>query len=151
AWVQQKNVCQACMEREGAPLSWCRPEAEKAATRCAPPSADAVAGNAVQFQVLLRRCALAVITAGLVSCQLPNRYVNYPQAVPLQIRIWAEDVDKGALRVHLEWAQPGSPGPFGMTASAQGAALPTVLVHPDGIATAADMRGVIWGLASRGY
>ena len=28
---------------------------------------------------------------------------------------------------------------------------PTVLVHPDGSATAAEMRGVLWDLASRGY
>src|SRR5262249_62405564 len=38
------NICLG----EGAPLSWCRAEAEKAATRCAPPSADAVAGNSRQ-------------------------------------------------------------------------------------------------------
>src|SRR5262249_29005910 len=31
--------------REGAPLNWCRAEAVKAATRCAPPSADTVAGG----------------------------------------------------------------------------------------------------------
>ncbi len=124
----------------------------RGAVKLAPlPSTDVVAGYAMQSHVHLRWCALAGIAAGLVSCQLPNRYLNYPQAVPPQVQTWAEDVDKGALRLHLEWAKPGSAGPFGAIASAQGAALPTVLVHPDGSATAADMRGVIWDLASRGY
>ena len=94
----------------------------------------------MQPHVILRWCTLVVIAAGLVSCQLPDRYLIYPKAVPPQVQTWAEDVDKGALRLHLEWARPQGAGPF-----------PTVLVHPDGSATAADMRGVIWDLASRGY
>jgi dipeptidyl aminopeptidase/acylaminoacyl peptidase len=49
-------------------------------------------------------------------------------------------VDKGSLRLHLVWAKPVGAGPW-----------PTVLVHPDGSATAADMRGVLWDLASHGY
>src|SRR5262245_28413996 len=107
--------------------------------------------NVMRPHVLHRWCALVVIAGGLVSCQFPNRYLNYPQAVPPQVQTWAADVYKDALHLHLEWAKPGSAGPFGATASAQGAALPTVLVHPDGSATATDMRGVIWDLASRGY
>ncbi|MBI1864482.1 MAG: alpha/beta fold hydrolase [Nitrospirae bacterium] len=94
----------------------------------------------MQLHVILRWCTLVVITGGLVSCQLPNRYLMYPQEVPPRVQAWAEDVDTGALRLHLEWARPAGAGPF-----------PTVLVHPDGSATAADMRGVIWDLASRGY
>src|SRR5207245_7368882 len=53
---------------------------------------------------------------------------------------WTEDVDKRPLRLHLVWAKPVGAGPW-----------PTVLVHPDGSATAADMRGVLWDLASQGY
>jgi dienelactone hydrolase len=94
----------------------------------------------MQPHVLRRWCALVVIAGGLVSCQFPNRYLNYPHAVPPQVQTWAEDVNKDSLHLHLEWAKPRSAGPF-----------PTVLVHPDGSATAADMRGVIWDLASRGY
>ena len=96
--------------------------------------------DAMQLHVILRWCVLAVIAGGMVSCQLPDRYLIYPRDVPPQVQTWTEDVDKGALRLHLEWARPGGAGPF-----------PTVLVHPDGSATAADMRGVIWDLASRGY
>jgi dipeptidyl aminopeptidase/acylaminoacyl peptidase len=81
-----------------------------------------------------------VIAGGMVSCQRPDRFLIYPKEVPSQIQTWAEDIDKGALRLHLEWARPAGAGPF-----------PTVLVHPDGSATAPDMRGVIWDLASRGY
>jgi dipeptidyl aminopeptidase/acylaminoacyl peptidase len=56
------------------------------------------------------------------------------------VQTWTNDVDKGPLRLHLVWAKPPGAGPF-----------LTVLVHPDGSATATDMRGVLWDLASRGY
>src|SRR5215470_10704269 len=81
--------------------------------------------DAMQLHVILRWCTLVVLAGGLVSCQLPNRYLIYPHEVPPQVQTWAEDVDKGALRLHLEWARPEGAGPFGATASAQGAALPT--------------------------
>src|SRR5713226_6372250 len=100
----------------------------------------AVERDAMQPHVILRWCTLVVLAGGIVSCQLPDRYLIHPKEVPPQVYTWVEDVDKGPLRLHLEWARPAGAGPF-----------PTVLVHPDGSATASDMRGVIWDLASRGY
>jgi dienelactone hydrolase len=84
--------------------------------------------------------ALVMLAIGLVSCQLPDRFLIHPHEGPPQVQTWAEEVDTGLLRLRLIWAKPAGPGPF-----------PTVLVHPDGGATAADMRGVLWDLASRGY
>jgi dipeptidyl aminopeptidase/acylaminoacyl peptidase len=95
---------------------------------------------AMQLHVLLRWCALVVLAGHSVSCQLPDRALIYPREVPPQVQTWTEDIDKGPLRLHLVWAKPVGAGPF-----------PTVLVHPDGGATASDMRWVTWDLASRGY
>jgi dipeptidyl aminopeptidase/acylaminoacyl peptidase len=81
-----------------------------------------------------------MLAIGLVSCQLPDRFLMHPHEVPPQVQTWAEEVDTGLLRLRLLWAKPAGPGP-----------LPTVLVHPDGGATATAMRGVLWDLASRGY
>jgi dienelactone hydrolase len=83
---------------------------------------------------------LAVLVGSFLSCQLPDRYLIYPKEIPVHVQSWTEDVDKGSLRLHLVWAKPVGTGPW-----------PTVLVHPDGSATAADMRGVLWDLASQGY
>jgi dipeptidyl aminopeptidase/acylaminoacyl peptidase len=94
----------------------------------------------MQLHVILRCCALLALAGQSVSCQLPDRALIHPREVPPQVQTWAEEVDKGPLRLHLVWARPAGPGPF-----------PTVLVHPDGGATASDMRWVIWDLASRGY
>jgi dienelactone hydrolase len=74
----------------------------------------------------------------LTSCM--HHRLIYPEVAPREITTWAEDVDRGSLRMHLEWACPGGPGPF-----------PSVLVHPAAGRTAIDMRGVLWDLASRGY
>jgi dienelactone hydrolase len=89
---------------------------------------------------ILRWCTLVGLAGGLLSCQLPDRYLIYPKELPVHVQSWTEDVDKGPLRLHLVWAKPVGAGPW-----------PTVLVHPDGSATAADMRGVLWELASQGY
>ena len=89
---------------------------------------------------LLCWCVLGVLALGLLSCQLPDRYLLYPKEIPSSVQTWTQDVDKGLLRLHLLWAKPPGAGPW-----------PTVLVHPDGSATAAEMRGVLWDLASRGY
>src|SRR5438132_3666845 len=89
---------------------------------------------------ILRWCTLVVLAGSLLSCQLPDRYLIYPKELPAHVQSWTQDVDKGPLRLHLVWAKPVGAGPG-----------PTVLVHPDGGATAADMRGVLWDLASRGY
>src|SRR5215468_5132807 len=89
---------------------------------------------------ILHWCTLVVLAGSCLSCQLPDRYLIYPKEMPVQVQNWTEDVDKGPLRLHLVWAKPAGAGPW-----------PTVLVHPDGSATAADMRGVLWALASQGY
>jgi dipeptidyl aminopeptidase/acylaminoacyl peptidase len=107
---------------------------------CLTARALAVTRNALPRHVILRWCALVVLAGGLLSCQLPDRYLIYPKEVPVHVQSWAEDVDKGPLRLHLVWAKPEGTGPW-----------PTVLVHPDGGAAAADMRGVLWELASQGY
>lgn len=85
-------------------------------------------------------CMLVLLTGNLLSCQLPDRYLIYPKQLPVHVQSWEEEVDKGPLRLHLIWAKPMGAGPWA-----------TVLVHPDGSATAAEMRGVLWGLASEGY
>jgi dipeptidyl aminopeptidase/acylaminoacyl peptidase len=54
--------------------------------------------------------------------------------------VWAADFARDQIKVHLEGARPAGDGPF-----------PTVLVHPEEDRTAADMHGVIWDLAARGY
>ncbi len=82
--------------------------------------------------------SLLASVALLPSCL--HHHLIYPEAVPRAITTWAEEVDRGPLRIHLEWASPGGPGPF-----------PSVLVHPPAGGTATDMHGVIWDLASRGY
>jgi hypothetical protein len=89
---------------------------------------------------ILRWCTLVGLAGGILSCQLPDRYLIYPKELPVHVQSWTEDVDKGPLRLHLVWAKPVGAGPW-----------PTVLVHPDGSAMAADMRGVLWDLASQGY
>jgi dipeptidyl aminopeptidase/acylaminoacyl peptidase len=70
----------------------------------------------------------------------PDHYLIHPAEPPPGIATWSEDVRRGALLVHLEWAQPPGGGP-----------LPTVIVHPEGGKTAADMNGVIRDLAQQGY
>jgi dipeptidyl aminopeptidase/acylaminoacyl peptidase len=79
-------------------------------------------------------------TGLLLSCQLPDHALIHPTTVPPQVSTWSEEVKKGLLSIHLEWAQPAGSGPF-----------PAVLVHPDGGSTATKMRGVIWDLAQHGY
>jgi dienelactone hydrolase len=83
---------------------------------------------------------LLVWAACLLSCRLPNHHLIHPTEVPAQVHTWSEEIDRGPLRLHLEWATPPGTGPF-----------PAVLVHPDGGSPAVKMRGVIWDLACHGY
>lgn len=76
----------------------------------------------------------------LAACTSPNYFLIHPQQVPAQVRVWSEDHTEAALQIHLHWAQPPGDGPFA-----------TVLVHPHGGKTSAEMQGVIWDLAARGY
>jgi dipeptidyl aminopeptidase/acylaminoacyl peptidase len=69
-----------------------------------------------------------------------NHYLIYPDHDPPGIVTQSEDVTRGQLLMHLEWAQPPGSGPF-----------PTVIVHPPGGGLATEMRGVIRDLAQRGY
>lgn len=84
---------------------------------------------------------LLLVWAGfLLSCRLPDHHLIHPTEVPAQVSTWTEEIDRGPLRLHLEWARPPGTGPF-----------PAVLVHPDGGSTAVKMRGIIWDLACQGY
>ena len=69
-----------------------------------------------------------------------NHYLIYPDADPPGVTARTKDVVRGALKVHLEWAQPPGAGPF-----------PTVIVHPPGGEVASDMKGVARDLARHGY
>jgi dienelactone hydrolase len=69
-----------------------------------------------------------------------NYYLIYPDHDPAGVVTWSEDVTRGALRMHLEWAQPPGAGPF-----------PTVIVHPEGGGLAENMKGVTRDLAQHGY
>ena len=86
------------------------------------------------------RVAPCVVLLWLGACQPPNHYLIHPDQVPDEVFAWAEDTQRGQLRIHLEWAKPIGDGPF-----------PTVLVHPEGGKTANKMKGVIWDLAQQGY
>ena len=81
---------------------------------------------------------LAALLVPLSGCM--NHFLIYPDSDPPGVATWTEDVTRGPLRMHLEWAQPPGPGPF-----------PTVIVHPPGGEVAADMKGVARDLAQRGY
>jgi dienelactone hydrolase len=96
--------------------------------------------NTISCRAIWRWCILVLLTGSLLSCQRPDRYLIYPKQLPVHVQSWDDEVDKGPLRLHLIWAKPAGTGPW-----------PTVLVHPDGGGTAADMRGVLWDLASHGY
>ena len=65
-----------------------------------------------------------------------NHYLIYPHHDPPGVITWTEEVTRGALRMHLEWARPPGVGPFA-----------TVIVHPPGGDEAADIKGVTRDLA----
>jgi len=81
-----------------------------------------------------------VIVAAALLAGCMNHYLIYPDADPPGVTARTEDVVRGALKVHLEWAQPPGAGPF-----------PTVIVHPPGGEVASDMKGVARDLARHGY
>jgi dipeptidyl aminopeptidase/acylaminoacyl peptidase len=69
-----------------------------------------------------------------------NYTLIYPESDPPGVVTRGEDVTRGPLKMHLEWAYPSGPGPF-----------PAVIVHPPGGELATDMKGVTRDLAQRGY
>jgi dienelactone hydrolase len=81
---------------------------------------------------------LAALLFLVSGCE--NHYLIHPERDPPGVTTWSEDVTRGALLVHLEWAQPPGAGPF-----------PTVIVHPEGGHLAGDMKGVTRDLAQHGY
>ena len=86
-------------------------------------------------RVTVNLAALLILSSGCM-----NHYLIYPDHDPAGVATWSQDVTRGPLQVHLEWAQPPGPGPF-----------PTVIVHPEGGGVARDMEGVIRDLAQHGY
>src|SRR5262245_9708547 len=90
-----------------------------------------------------RACAPTWLGIGIVllaGCARTNHFLIHPREPAPQVVVWAGDFGRDELQVHIEGARPPGAGPF-----------PTILVHPEEEATAADMHGVIWDLASHGY
>jgi len=87
-----------------------------------------------------RTAVLGIALTLLVGCARTNHYLIHPREPAPGIAPWSADFARDELWVHLEGARPGGTGPY-----------PTVLVHPEEEETAADMHGVIWDLAARGY
>lgn len=84
-------------------------------------------------QLLLAAAALPL--AGCVDHALVH-----PRTRPPGVAEWNEEVDRGKLRIRLEWARPDATPP-----------LPVVIVHPEAGHEAREMRGVLRDLAARGY
>jgi len=76
----------------------------------------------------------------LAGCARTNHFLVHPRQPAPQVTVWSADFARDDLKMHLEGARPPGSGPF-----------PTVLVFPEEERTAADMHGVIWDLAARGY
>jgi dipeptidyl aminopeptidase/acylaminoacyl peptidase len=88
----------------------------------------------------MRARVTMMLTALAMQCGCMNYYLIYPDADPVGVVSWSEDVTRAALRMHLEWVQPPGAGPF-----------PTVIVHPEGGGLAENMKGVARDLARHGY
>ena len=43
-----------------------------------------------------------------LSCQPPNHHLIHPKDVPPQVQTWVEEVERGPLLIHLEWARPAA-------------------------------------------
>jgi dienelactone hydrolase len=86
------------------------------------------------------RTWLGIIPILLAGCMHTNHYLIHPREAAPEVIDWSADFARDEIAVHIEGARPPGPGPF-----------PTVIVHPEEEETAADMRGVIWDLAARGY
>lgn len=84
--------------------------------------------------------AVALLSAWLGACVPFDFFLIHPETQPPGVGTWTEDVVKGELRIHLEWAVPPGEGPF-----------PAVLIHPAADYTAETMKGVSLDLAKRGY
>ena len=99
-------------------------------------------GSVSSFRAIAGCCRMAfgACTLLLVGCAGTNHHLVHPRTAAPDLVLWSADFARDKLAVHLEGARPPGAGPF-----------PTVLVHPEEEETAADMHGVIWDLAARGY
>jgi dipeptidyl aminopeptidase/acylaminoacyl peptidase len=89
---------------------------------------------------MIGRAILGLGMILLAGCARTNHYLVHPRKPGPDIVLWSADFARDQLKVHIEGARPPGAGPF-----------PTVIVHPEEEETAADMHGVIWDLAARGY
>jgi len=87
-----------------------------------------------------RGAVLGVALMLLAGCTQTNHFLVHPRQASPDVVLWSADFGRDQLQVHIDGARPRGDGPF-----------PTILVHPEEEETAADMRGVIWDLAARGY
>ncbi|HEX9783918.1 MAG TPA: prolyl oligopeptidase family serine peptidase [Opitutaceae bacterium] len=94
------------------------------------------------MRVLGRQILLLVALLFLSACRhfFPDHHLVHPRELPAGVVTWSDSIEKDELRIRLEGARPAGAGPF-----------PVVLVHPEAGRTAAEMRGVVWDLAKRGY
>jgi dipeptidyl aminopeptidase/acylaminoacyl peptidase len=89
---------------------------------------------------LLLGIGVLAVMGSLVGCAGIDHHLGYPRTAAPDLVLWSGDFERDQLRVHIDGARPPGHGPF-----------PTILVLPEEEATAGDMRGVIWDLATRGY
>jgi dienelactone hydrolase len=83
---------------------------------------------------------VAVLVSVTACAFFPDHHLVHPARPGAGVVGWSERVEVGALRIRLEWARPSGEGPY-----------PAVLVHPEGGKRAADMAGVLWDVAERGW
>ncbi|MBN1797962.1 MAG: prolyl oligopeptidase family serine peptidase [Spirochaetales bacterium] len=96
--------------------------------------------SAHEIKGFVRSGILSVLFWLSTSCMPLDHFLVHPQDVPSTVVTWNEEVQRGSLLLHLEWARPAGDGPF-----------PGVLVHPEAGKKAHHMLGVIWDLAQHGY
>lgn len=84
-------------------------------------------------------CLLSALTAALAAACV-SHYQIHPRTDPPELAAWREEVERGQLRIRLEWTRPPGPGPFA-----------AVIVHPEAGHEAREMRGILRSLAGEGY
>jgi dipeptidyl aminopeptidase/acylaminoacyl peptidase len=87
----------------------------------------------------VRRPALLFLLVPLLAGCV-DHYLGYPRTPSSRVTHAVESMERGALRVRLEWARPRLGGPA-----------PAVIVHPEAGHEAREMRGVLFDLAARGW
>jgi dipeptidyl aminopeptidase/acylaminoacyl peptidase len=87
----------------------------------------------------VRRPSLLLLLVPLLAGCV-DHYLGYPRTPPARVDHAVESMERGALRVRLEWARPRL-----------GGRAPAVIVHPEAGHEAREMRGVLFDLASRGW